>query len=71
MVWCVHQFGWYIINYIHIFSKIQRDQLREQVDQILKGSAEKKRNFTETVELQINLKNYDPQRDKRFSGTVK
>ena len=25
----------------------------------------------ETVELQIGLKNYDPQRDKRFSGTVK
>ena len=29
------------------------------------------RNFVETVELQIGLKNYDPQRDKRFSGTVK
>jgi large subunit ribosomal protein L10Ae len=26
---------------------------------------------SETVELQIGLKNYDPQRDKRFSGTVK
>merc|ERR1712202_112972 len=25
----------------------------------------------ETVELQIGLKNYDPQKDKRFSGTVK
>ena len=32
---------------------------------------EKKRNFLETVELQIGLKNYDPQRDKRFSGTIK
>jgi len=31
----------------------------------------KKRNFTETVEIQITLKNYDPQRDKRFSGTFK
>ena len=31
----------------------------------------KKRNFLETVELQIGLKNYDPQRDKRFSGTIK
>jgi len=28
-------------------------------------------NFVETIELQIGLKNYDPQRDKRFSGTVK
>lgn len=32
---------------------------------------EKKRNFTETVELQIGLKNYDPQRDKRFAGSIR
>jgi len=32
----------------------------------LKG---KKRKFKETIEAQISLKNYDPQRDKRFSGT--
>ena len=41
---------------------------------IKKGTVElkgKKRNFTETVELQITLKNYDPQRDKRFSGTFR
>jgi len=31
----------------------------------------KKRNFIETVEAQISLKNYDPVRDKRFSGTFK
>lgn len=35
------------------------------------SNAGKKRNFIETIELQIGLKNYDPQRDKRFSGTVK
>lgn len=35
------------------------------------GSKEKSRKFTETVELQIGLKNYDPQKDKRFSGSVK
>merc|ERR1712176_1418409 len=29
------------------------------------------RKFKETIELQIGLKNYDPQKDKRFSGTVK
>ena len=29
------------------------------------------RKFQETVDLQIGLKNYDPQKDKRFSGTVK
>lgn len=27
--------------------------------------------FVETVELQVSLKNYDPQKDKRFSGTVR
>ncbi|CCI49020.1 hypothetical protein ABG067_005246 [Albugo candida] len=31
----------------------------------------KQRNFKETIELQIALKNYDPQKDKRFSGTFK
>jgi len=31
----------------------------------------KKRNFTETIEAQITLKNYDPVRDKRFSGTFR
>jgi len=35
------------------------------------ATKEKKRNFTETDELQIALKNYDPVRDKRFSGTIK
>ena len=38
---------------------------------MLTQSEEKKRNFTESIELQIGLKNYDPQKDKRFSGTVK
>ncbi len=32
---------------------------------------DKQRKFLETVDLQIGLKNYDPQKDKRFSGTVK
>jgi len=31
----------------------------------------KQRKFTETIDLQIALKNYDPSRDKRFSGTFK
>lgn len=38
---------------------------------MLGGAKEKQRKFTETVELQIGLKNYDPQKDKRFSGSVK
>jgi len=52
-------------------SKISVANVRDTVQQVLDGSASKKRNFTETVELQLGLKNYDPQRDKRFSGTVK
>ena len=45
--------------------------MHECVANVLKASQEKKRKFTESVELQIALKNYDPQKDKRFSGTVK
>ncbi|XP_041452719.1 60S ribosomal protein L10a-like [Lytechinus variegatus] len=52
-------------------SKVSRDTLYEAVQEVQKGSKEKKRKFLETVELQVNLKNYDPQKDKRFSGTVK
>ena len=52
-------------------SKVSREQLYEVVQNVLKHSQEKKRKFTETVDLQIGLKNYDPQKDKRFSGTVK
>ncbi|KAI6202910.1 Ribosomal protein [Aphelenchoides besseyi] len=52
-------------------SKISKEQLNEVVAEVLKGAQEKKRKFRETVELQIALKNYDPQKDKRFSGTVR
>lgn len=68
-------------------SKITVAGVRTNVQSLLDYSLnEKKRNFLETVELQvknhcwlasptdlwkIGLKNYDPQRDKRFSGTVK
>lgn len=38
---------------------------------MFRESAEKKRKFRETVELQVGLKNYDPQKDKRFSGSVR
>ncbi|KAH7365055.1 hypothetical protein KP509_18G006900 [Ceratopteris richardii] len=52
-------------------SKLQSDVLREAISQIVADCKEKKRKFVETVELQIGLKNYDPQKDKRFSGSVK
>lgn len=53
-------------------SKVHASQVRQAVQQLITFSTEEKsRKFTETVELQIGLKNYDPQRDKRFSGTVR
>merc|ERR1711992_359137 len=53
-------------------SKVPKDTLKECVAELLKNSNDvKKRKFLETVDLQIGLKNYDPQKDKRFSGTVK
>lgn len=52
-------------------SKVSKDGLYECVNSVLTSSLEKKRKFLETVELQIGLKNYDPQKDKRFSGTVR
>jgi large subunit ribosomal protein L10Ae len=35
------------------------------------NAPENKRNFTETVELQVGLKNYDLKHDKRFSGSIR
>ncbi|RZS21833.1 hypothetical protein BHM03_00054523, partial [Ensete ventricosum] len=58
-------------NILLLHSKLQSDVLREAISQVVGDSREKKRQFTETVELQIGLKNYDPQKDKRFSGSVK
>merc|ERR1712033_158395 len=52
-------------------SKVPREVLYECVQEILKASKAKPRKFLESVDLQIGLKNYDPQKDKRFSGTVK
>merc|ERR1712054_506727 len=52
-------------------SKIPAEALKETIKQLLDESAAKKRKFTETIELQIVLKNYDTQKDKRFAGSIK
>jgi large subunit ribosomal protein L10Ae len=52
-------------------SKVSREVVEEAVQAIMAFSEEKKRNFTETIELQIALKNYDPSKDKRFSGVIR
>mmetsp|Transcript_22985 Transcript_22985/g.20877 ORF Transcript_22985/g.20877 Transcript_22985/m.20877 type:complete len:230 (+) Transcript_22985:27-716(+) len=64
-------------------SKLNADLLTTSIDSLLtyskgesiqyKGSElkGKLRKFTESIELQVTLKNYDPLRDKRFSGTFR
>jgi large subunit ribosomal protein L10Ae len=52
-------------------SKISSEIVEEAVATILQKSEEKKRNFVETIELQIGLKNYDPVKEKRFAGTIR
>jgi len=52
-------------------SKLNVELLKSSIETILGKSQDKKRKFVETVELQIGLKDYDTQRDKRFSGTVR
>lgn len=64
-------------------SKINKNVINEALDKVLayangeeiakdgetlKG---KKRNFVESLELQITLKAYDPRKDKRFAGSFK
>merc|ERR1712071_41331 len=59
-------------RHITNMSKVSKETLFECVAEVLKHAKEtKKRKFMETIDLQIGLKNYDPQKDKRFSGTVK
>lgn len=52
-------------------SKIQTAHLSQCIQTVLTGAEEKKREFLETIELQIGLKNYDPRKDKRFAGNIK
>ena len=48
-------------------SKINSDFLKKTISEMV--SARKQRKFLETIELQIGLRDYDP--DKRFNGTVR
>jgi len=65
-------------------SKVDSELLARAVDAIMSYAAGeattnadgttcqgKRRNFQETIDLQIGLKNYDPSKDKRFAGTFK
>jgi len=50
-------------------SKIPPAQLAESIKSLL--ADRKKRKFVESIDLQVNLKNYDVNKDKRFSGSLK
>ena len=51
-------------------SKIGSDKMKAAIHEMLRTNR-KKRNFKETVDLQIGLKDYDINKDKRFQGVVK
>ena len=50
-------------------SKLSKSDYDEALKFILENR--KKRNFLESIELQVGLKDYDPKKDKRFSGSMK
>ncbi|MCQ2821120.1 MAG: hypothetical protein MJ252_27995 [archaeon] len=50
-------------------SKIPTDKMRQYIKDMLTNRKERK--FVETIDLQIGLKDYDPNKDKRFAGSVK
>jgi len=52
-------------------SKLNQEGLRKAITTVVEHARTKKRPFVETIELQIGLKNYDPQRDKRFAGSLR
>ena len=47
--------------------KISNDTIREGIEKILENR--KKRKFVETIDLQVMLRDYDPNKDKRFNAT--
>jgi len=52
-------------------SKLSPDTLAEAISAVLEASKKKKRGFVETIELQIALKNFDANKDKRLAGTLR
>jgi large subunit ribosomal protein L10Ae len=50
---------------------LNQEEFKKQIAAVLEGAKENKRHFLETVELQVGLKNYDPNKDKRFAGAYR
>lgn len=56
-------------------SKVSQAMITEAIEWIQANKQTKRTNkkvgFSQTVELQVGLKDYDPKKDKRFAGTVR
>jgi large subunit ribosomal protein L10Ae len=52
-------------------AKINNAAVLDGVKELRTLMAAKERKFQQTIELQIGLKDYDPQKDKRFVGSVR
>eukprot|EP01080_Neovahlkampfia_damariscottae_P001557 gene1558-12683_t len=52
-------------------SKLQGDELRQAVKNVIAQKDTAKFKHHQTVDLQIKLRNYDAKKDKRFAGTAK
>jgi large subunit ribosomal protein L10Ae len=50
-------------------SKIPAEKMKACITHML--AEHKARKFVETIDLQIGLKDYDPNKDKRFAGQVR
>ena len=50
-------------------SKIGSEKMKAAIHEVLTTN-HKERKFKETIDLQIGLKDYDINKDKRFSGVV-
>ena len=52
-------------------SKIGSEKMKSAIHEMLTTNRKKERKFKETIDLQIGLKDYDINKDKRFQGVVK
>ena len=55
--------------FLKINSRINQEFLKKTIHDML--TTRKKRAFPESIELQIVLRDYDPEKDKRFAGSIK
>jgi len=54
-------------------SRINQDVVKKSIHDMVEGRKDRKKhkNFIETVELQIALRDYDPEKEKRFAGSIR